>query len=263
MSEGPDPPAPEPAAAGPAGTVLAWTAAGGWQPTEPPAAGPPDAADSWLVDARRIRGMHRHWSRFAAACAEAGVTAPGDLRTHLLTQMPATGRWFPRVELRDGRFLLHVRPAPERRPTVAAWVCDRPDPRGHPRRKGPDLALLAELRDEAASHGAEEALLADEDGGLLEGAYTSLLWWEGATLCAVPDDAPILQGVTRRLLLQLALVDGVPVRYARPTPADIAEREVWLTSALHGIRAMMVPAGAAPRAPWWQRRLEDLAQTER
>lgn len=242
--------------------VFTW-ASEGWQPADPQS-GPPDAADSWLVDAGRVRGLHRHWTRFAAACAEAGADAPPtDLRTHLLALVPATGRWFPRIELRDGRFLLHVRPAPERRPTVAAWVCERPDPRRHPRRKGPDLDLLAQLRQEAATNGAEEALLVDGDGTLLEGAYTSLLWWEGATLCAIPDDAPILQGVTRRLLLQLALVDGVPTRYARPNPHDLAGREVWLTSALHGIRAMTAPAGPAPRAHAWQRRLEGLAQTDR
>ena len=26
---------------------------------------------------------------------------------------------------------------------------------------------------------------------VLEGAFTSLLWWEGQTMCTVPDDAPI------------------------------------------------------------------------
>ena len=50
------------------------------------------------------------------------------------------------------------------------------------------------LRERAAGRGAGEAVLADADGRLLEGAYTSLLWWEGETLWAVPDDAPICPG---------------------------------------------------------------------
>ena len=106
-----------------------------------------------------------------------------------------------------------MRPAPPREPTVVAWIADVPDPRRAPRRKGPDLERLAALRERAAAHGAGEAVLADADGRLLEGAYTSLLWWEGETLCAVPDDAPILPGITRALLIELA---GTPWSCAAP-----------------------------------------------
>ena len=104
-------------------------------------------------------------------------------------------------------------------------------------------------------------MIADADGRLLEGAYTSLLWWEGETLCAVPDDAPILPGITRALLIELA---GT-VELRRPAPSDLAGRETWLVSALHGIRAVTrwvggPEPGEAPRAATWQRRLESLAQ---
>jgi branched-subunit amino acid aminotransferase/4-amino-4-deoxychorismate lyase len=247
---------------GPQDKTLVWAGPdGGWTTAEP-MDGPPDVADSWLVADGLVRGFHRHWSRFAASCRDLGVNPSrlDDLRGDLISALPRADRWFPRIELHSGFFLLHLRPAPERQPTVSAWVCDRPDPRRHPRRKGPDLHLLAELREDAARHGAGEAVLIDDDGRLLEGAYTSLLWWEGPELYAVPDEAPILQGVTRRLLLQLALVEGVPIRYARPTPAELADREVWLTSALHGIRTA-TSWGAAPRAEHWQQRLEALART--
>ena len=156
-----------------------------------------------------------------------------------------------------------VRPAPAREPTVVAWIADVPDPRRSPRRKGPDLERLAALRERAAAHGAGEAVLADAGGRLLEGAYTSLLWWEGETLCAVPDEAPILPGVTRGLLLELAAERGTPVALRRPGPDELAGRETWLVSALHGIRAVTrwapggPPAGAAERAETWQRLLDD------
>jgi branched-subunit amino acid aminotransferase/4-amino-4-deoxychorismate lyase len=173
------------------------------------------------------------------------------------------------VDLRaDGELRLAVRPAPPREPEVVAWVFDGADPRRAPRRKGPDLERLGALRVEAARRGAGEALLSDGDGHLLEGAYTSLLWWEDETLWAVPDDAPILDGVTRALLLGLAADDGVPVRYRRPRAAELDGREVWLTSALHGIRAVTawtgdggvgIGVGAARRAAAWQARLEALA----
>jgi branched-subunit amino acid aminotransferase/4-amino-4-deoxychorismate lyase len=147
---------------------------------------------------------------------------------------------------------------------VVAWVADVADPRREPRRKGPDLARLAALRERAAAHGAGEALLSDADGRLVEGAFTSLLWWEGETLLAVPDDAPILPGITRTLLLELARDRGTPVAWRRPRPHELADRETWLVSALHGIRVVTgwasggPPAGGAPRAGDWQRLLDGL-----
>jgi branched-subunit amino acid aminotransferase/4-amino-4-deoxychorismate lyase len=225
------------------------------------------AADSWLVDDGRVRAGERHWARFGATCREHGVEpgALADLRAAVAGAVPARGRWFPRVDLRaDGELAYQVRPAPAREPTVVAWVADVADPRREPRRKGPDLQRLAALRERAAMHGASEAVIADGDGRLLEGAFTSLLWWEGETLCAVPGDAPILPGVTRALLLELARDRGTPVAQRRPRPQELADRETWLVSALHGIRVVTAwangspPAGGAPRAGGWQRLLDGL-----
>ena len=224
------------------------------------------AADSWLVADGRARAVERHWARFTATCREQGV-APEELasfRAEVERALPARGRWFPRVELReDGELALELRPAPPREPAVVAWVADVPDPRVAPRRKGPDLERLAALRERAAAHGAGEAVLADADGRLLEGAFTSLLWWEGETLCAVPEDAPILPGITRALLLELARERDTPVAQRRPRPQELAGRETWLVSALHGIRAVTRWAGGgpptvdAPRAIAWQRLLDE------
>jgi branched-subunit amino acid aminotransferase/4-amino-4-deoxychorismate lyase len=226
------------------------------------------AADSWLVADGRVRAVERHWARFSATCREHGVgpEALTALRAEVERTTPARGRWFPRVELRDdGELAVRMRPAPAREPAVAAWIADVPDPRRAPRRKGPDLERLAALRERAAAHGAGEAVLRDSDGRLLEGAYTSLLWWDGETLCVVGDDAPILPGVTRALLLGLARDRGTPVAQRRPAPHDLADRETWLVSALHGIRAVTrwtdggPAAGDAPRAAGWQALLDGLA----
>ena len=225
------------------------------------------AADSWLVADGRARAVERHWARFTATCGEQDV-APDELaafRAEVQRALPARGRWFPRVELRaDGELALELRPAPPREPTVVAWVADVPDPRVVPRRKGPDLERLGAMRERAAAHGAGEAVIADADGRLLEGAYTSLLWWEGETLWAVPDDAPILPGITRELVIELARARDTPVAWRRPWPHERAGRETWLVSALHGIRAGTrwagggVPAVDAPRAAAWQRLLDGL-----
>lgn len=227
------------------------------------------AADSWLVADGRARAVERHWARFSATCSEHGVQpeALAAFRGRVERALPARGRWFPRVELReDGELAVRVRPAPPREPTAVAWIADVPDPRRTPRRKGPDLERLAALRERAAAHGAGEAMLVDADGRLLEGAFTSLLWWEEQeTLWAVPDDAPILPGITRALLIDLARESDTAVGHRRPAPHELAGRETWLVSALHGIRVVTrwadggPAAGDAPRAATWQRLLEDLA----
>jgi branched-subunit amino acid aminotransferase/4-amino-4-deoxychorismate lyase len=229
------------------------------------------AADSWLVVDGRARAVDRHWTRFSAACSEHGVApeALATFRARVERAVPAHGRWFPRVELReDGELAVAVRPAPPREPTVVAWIADVPDPRRCPRRKGPDLDRLAALRERAAGHGAGEAVLADARGRLLEGAFTSLVWWEGQTLCVVPDEAPILPGITRALLIELASARDTPVARRRPAPDELVDRETWLVSALHGIRAITrwagggPPAGAAPRSATWQRLLDDVAAAQ-
>lgn len=235
--------------------------ASGWAPATSTTS-PLLVADSWLVADGAVRALDLHWERFARSCAREGVDVAA-LRVALATALPRRGRWFPRIELRaDGALRLDVRPAPGvAADVVVGWMFDAPDPRRAPRRKGPDLELLGTLREQAAAHGADEALLADGEGRLLEGAYSSLLWWEGDELWAVPDDAPILPGITRRLLLALAGPAGIDVRFRRPAPAELRSREVWLTSALHGIRTL-APGGAddAPRAPVWRARLDALAR---
>ncbi len=224
-------------------------------------------ADSWLVADGRVRRLDLHRDRFTQSALELGAEA-AQLRQawdQLPALLPADGRWFPRINmLGSGALTLTLRPAPAAQASVIAWLCPTPDRRRLPRRKGPELQMLGELRDEAATHGAGEALLADADGLLLEGAYSSLLWWEGERLCAVPDEAPVLPGITRRLLLDLAQQNAISIDYRRPSLDQLAGKETWLVSALHGIRAVSAwadggpTAGAPSRAPDWQQRLTQL-----
>lgn len=240
-------------------------AAGQWEAAEPTAAAV-TVADSWLLEEGRTTRLDLHRERFLAGAAELGDAAEAQAAWDALAPlMPRAGRWFPRIDLLGGGELtLALRPAPPRDLSVVAWLMPDPDPRLQARRKGPELGLLGELRAQAREHGAGEAVLSDEQGNLLEGAYSSLLWWEGEMLCAVPDDAPALPGITRRLLLEIAAEVGVKVGYSLPRPSDLAGREVWLVGSLHGIRAVSqwagggLQAGAATRAPAWQQRLDQL-----
>ena len=221
------------------------------------------AADSWLVDAGFERAAGAHWARFGATCLQLGVEREqlAAFRRAVAAQLPSDGRWFPRVELTRDGLALRLRRAPPLAREARVLAGEPGDPRSCPRRKGPDLELLAGLREHARARGADELLLRDARGRLLEGALSSLLWWEDDALCTTPDDTA-LPGVTRALALTIARERGVEVRMRAPQAAELAGRETWLTSALHGIRvvsAWVAPrqdAGAPARALEWREEID-------
>ncbi|MEJ7798841.1 MAG: aminotransferase class IV [Solirubrobacteraceae bacterium] len=224
------------------------------------------AVDSWLVRDGAVRGYDSHWGRFGGWCAELGVPAGvlAGFRAGVTAALPRAGRWFPRVELVEGRRLqLRLRAARAAEREARVIIGPRGDPRTRPRCKGPDIELLLALRAQAGAAGADELLLCDDEGRLVEGAFDSLLWWEGDTLCTTPADHT-LPGVTRALLLAIAHERGVLVRVRSPFAAELAERETWLTNALHGIRFVSAwgetAAATATRAAGWQAELEGTAR---
>ncbi|MGW6010639.1 aminotransferase class IV [Streptomyces sp. NPDC055210] len=231
-------------------------------------------ADSWLVEDGRVRFLDAHRARFGAACEENGLSAPVLSRfwTAALAVVPAGGRWFPRAELTAaGALRFWLRPAPEPGREAAVWIADGADPRRRPRTKGPDLEVLARLRVRAAGSGADEALLRTPDGLVLEGATTSLLWWEDGDLCVPDPGLPVLAGTTGRALQDRAERLGITVRPVRCGVERLTGKEAWLVNALHGIRPVVrwittdpapgpadggargMTAGHPGRAPRWQR----------
>lgn len=211
------------------------------------------AADSWFVQDGRVRAIDRHRQRFFGACAEEAVVPFDDLWAFwqgALADLPRDGLWFPRVELSAdpaARLRLRIRPAPPRASGVRVWICDVPDPRTVPRRKGPDLAVLAMIRERAAEWGAQEALLTTRAGSVLEAASSSVLWWDGDDLCVPLPTLPTLAGVTAGLIRERAEQIGVRVVFRRATPKDLDNREVWLVNALHGVRPVIAWPGSALR----------------
>ncbi len=255
-------------------SVLLWRD-GGLHPVGAAPAGALLAADSWLVDEGRVRGHDAHWARFAGWCEELRV-APSEIarfRAAVTAALPRAGRWFPRVALvgsaggRAGaaQLVLGLRPAQTLMREARVLIADPGDLRSHPRRKGPDLPLLLALREQAIGAGADELVVRDGGGRLLEGALHSLLWWEGDVLCSAPDERT-LPSVTRALLFAIAHERGVEVRRRSPLPDELAGREAWLANAAHGICVVSSwePAGPAPgaadRAPDWRAALDATAR---
>jgi branched-subunit amino acid aminotransferase/4-amino-4-deoxychorismate lyase len=247
----------------------------GWSEPEhqltprPPAGHGVDVADSWLVDDALVRGLDFHAERFIDSCHSRHGVAAGQAAEFLAAAcraVPRTGRWFPRVEFEAGAGLrLRLRPAPEPLAGVVLRRADGPDRRTDPTVKGPDLAMLIGIRQEAAAQGADEALLVSGSGTALEGALSAVLWWRGDVLCAPPPSLPVLPSVTRRLLFQIASEIETEVRFETCRTEDLDGLELWTASALHGIRPVTSWSGerltAAParRAPEWQARLIEKA----
>lgn len=232
--------------------------------------------DSWLTRDGHSRRLDLHATRFARACHELLEMPADETRRFLeaaLQRVPTRGAWFPRVELvivaGHPRLQLWLRPAPELGESVDVWVSPDADRRVRPDLKGPDLAYLQRLRGEAVAHGADEAIITAPDGRLREGSTTSIMWWEGDTLCSVPESAETLPSVTRAVLLEAAVLSGTELAFAHRRPDELDGLEVWAVNALHGIRPVRrwhgraISAGPAPRASAWNDKLARLAQPGR
>ena len=222
-------------------------------------------ADSFLVANGKVRGLELHRERFVRSCAAAGVAAER-FWDEQAGRLPGFGRWFPRFELQaSGELAVQLRPAPPIGGRVRVAVHEGPDPRTAPRVKGPDLELLGKLK-ESAPDRADEILLLDTDGTVLEAAYSAVAWWDDDTLCFPESDRPLLASVTAQLLRRIAAAQGVDTSERAVTPADLQNAtEAWLVNALHGIRPIHAWAASAidplpnSHSSLWQSHLESLA----
>jgi branched-subunit amino acid aminotransferase/4-amino-4-deoxychorismate lyase len=199
-----------------------------------------DAADSWLVTDGRTLGLTLHRARFLEGIPAALEPTAAAFWDAAIQQIPAEGDWFPRVELQarptGPRLVFRLRSAPERSRSAVLATWGGRDPRTAPRVKGPDLAAMLRVRTSVQELGADEAVILTDDGYVVEGAYSSLLWWRGELLCGPPDDFPRVDSVTARSVLTLATALGIDVVEEAVTPAELDGTELWVLSALHGIR---------------------------
>jgi branched-chain amino acid aminotransferase len=87
----------------------------------------------------------------------------------------------------------------------------------------------------ARGAGAHEALLLDKDGLILEGTTSNFFVVLGGEL-VTPDTGPILAGITRAHVIEVAAKEGVAVRFRGLGRADLERAsEAFLTSSLREI----------------------------
>jgi len=91
-------------------------------------------------------------------------------------------------------------------------------------------------RAEAEAAGANEALLLNTDGFVVESASSNLFWIEHGTVCTPPIASGILAGVTREVVRELCSKLALPCRESSICPADLAKADAaFLSLSSHGI----------------------------
>jgi aminodeoxychorismate lyase len=122
-------------------------------------------------------------------------------------------------------------------------------------------------RAEADQAGADEALLCNTNGDVVEGASSNLFWVEGDIICTPPLESGVLAGVTRAVILELCAQLGLPHAERLITPEGLRRvAGVFLTLSSCGVVAADWLDGAnlsqSPHAARLRRAYDDLLARE-
>ncbi len=227
-------------------------------------------ADSFRVENGRVVALERHLGRFSDSVLSTTDVTPDRLNAFLsalVSTIPAEGSWFPRIEAVEtpGGATLRYRERPAPPWSSEVVIARAPhDPRRFPHTKGTDLEALLALRTQVAT----EAIITTADDLLVEGAYSSLMMWRAGNdhLTVIPPTTPHLPGITEAVLTDYARSAGIPVVAEDVSGSDLEGAEVWILSALQGIRVATAfvegpSLGMVPgRRELWQEHWLSLAQ---
>jgi len=221
----------------------------------------------------RVFRLQRHLDRLANSARELGWSVlpdPGELRDNIEQVVGATEHEDTRVRLTVTTGTL--RPIEQETPELTVIATASPGVKyppecytkgvtvlvsGYRQGKHDPLARhkttsyfgrLASLR-EAHARGAFETLWLTYDDRLAEGAISSLFLVRNEQLFTPPLDAPVLPGITRATVIELAVELGIPVREQALTLDDLREAdEAFLTNSLMElvpvVRVVREPIGA-------------------
>ncbi|WAW09157.1 aminotransferase class IV [Oxalobacter vibrioformis] len=210
-------------------------------------------ADSFLVDNGMARAPERHAARFVNSCLFFADLKTSELARFwqlAMQQIPVGGLWFPRVEMAGPKkaplLQIRIRPAPQLQSEARLAHGETRDRRRHPRHKGPDISLLDKQRQQIMAMGADEGILCTPGQYLLEGLFSSILWWENGTLCQTLPSKRVLPSITATLLREVAIKRHIPFAWRFRKWQELDGCETWVVNALHGIRRAI----NWPLAPW-------------
>ncbi|WP_435185048.1 aminotransferase class IV [Halobellus sp. EA9] len=105
---------------------------------------------------------------------------------------------------------------------------------------------------------ADEAVMLDAEGHLAEGATSNLFFVDGDALCTPSLDGPVLPGITRAEVLDVAGQEGIPVNEGSFTPEDLRDaEEAFVTNTTWEVRPVEtvdgIDVGGGPVTTLFQR----------
>jgi branched-subunit amino acid aminotransferase/4-amino-4-deoxychorismate lyase len=131
--------------------------------------------------------------------------------------------------------------------------------------KSTSHAFYHAAREQARKAGADEALLLDPDGHVLETATGNVFFWREGRW-HTPGEGGFLRGIARQVLLEELTAAGSPVEEGNYALAQIRDADaIFVTNAVHGPRAAGLEDGCPSRPgetlavelkSAWQRALE-------
>jgi aminodeoxychorismate lyase len=133
-------------------------------------------------------------------------------------------------------------------------------PAGEPLARFKNLNKLPQVlaRAEADAEEAEEALLLNSDGYVVEGSTSNLFWVRSGTVCTPPLPSGILPGVTRAVVVELCGKLGIDVREENTTPEELHKMDgVFLSLSSSGIAEVAFLNGEPQKRSPVARRLSE------
>jgi aminodeoxychorismate lyase len=101
-------------------------------------------------------------------------------------------------------------------------------------------------RAEADAAGADEAVLLNTDGHVVEGASSNLFWIEGKTVCTPPLTDGLLAGVTRAVTIEICQSFSLSVLEKAVTPEQLRRADgIFLTLSSIGVAEAIALDGAS------------------
>ena len=191
-----------------------------------------------------MRCLARHVRRLRRDAGALGLTEPDpSLCERALVELAraafGAGDGIVRLEWRGARLVGRPRPLGEERETWSAVLARavHPGPGVGAGVKRIHLPHVARARDEARAAGADEAILLDAEGRIVEGARTNLVIVLAGGAVVTP---PLARGAVAGLARQIVLEDVAEVCEADLVRDEIfAAREVVATNGVRGARPVV------------------------
>jgi len=208
---------------------------------------------SLLVTGGDTSGLARHVARLEASARQLfGKSLPATLGGDLAAQLAGnpSGRLRITVQPAGGPLRALVQVVPLDQPPAEVRLRPAVIGGGLGAHKWLDRRLVTELAASMALQPGEQLLIEDADGHVLETDRANLFAVIGQVLHTPPADGRLLPGVTRDAVLRAARLAGLGVNVTAVTRAGLqAASEVFVTSAVHGIRPVRSIAGSPAAWP--------------